>query len=350
MLCFASYTEIDWRAYMQEVSGFLSGELSYTKLKGDTGPLVYPAGFVHVFSALYYITRSGANIALAQLIFGAIYLSLTALVLRIYQLSHVPVAYTAVLVLSRRVHSIFILRLFNDGVAMLLLYFAVFLMCSRRVRLGSLVFSAAVSIKMNVLLFAPGLLVVWTKTLSPLRVVENLVICAMLQIVLAMPFLVYDPVGYFSKAFELDRVFSYRWTVNYKFLPEDLFADRRFGAALLVLTASCWTVAYWRRWRHRDYTRARSVCLTLFESNLIGVILSRTMHYQFYSWFFHQLPYVLFFSCSAAPKSVHFVIIALVDYAFTVYPSSALSGALLMVSLCFTLVAILSSSESTTHR
>jgi alpha-1,3-mannosyltransferase len=34
-------TEIDWIAYMQEVEGFILGERDYTKLKGDTGPLVY---------------------------------------------------------------------------------------------------------------------------------------------------------------------------------------------------------------------------------------------------------------------------------------------------------------------
>jgi len=34
-------TEIDWKAYMQEVEGFLGGEHDYVKLRGDTGPLVY---------------------------------------------------------------------------------------------------------------------------------------------------------------------------------------------------------------------------------------------------------------------------------------------------------------------
>ena len=41
-----SYTEIDWRAYMDEVGGFLDGERDYLNLRGDTGPLVYPAGWV----------------------------------------------------------------------------------------------------------------------------------------------------------------------------------------------------------------------------------------------------------------------------------------------------------------
>lgn len=57
-------TEIDWVAYMQEVAGPLGGEFDYTKLRGDTGPLVYPAGFVYIFAALHWITSQGTNIGL----------------------------------------------------------------------------------------------------------------------------------------------------------------------------------------------------------------------------------------------------------------------------------------------
>ncbi|KAJ1485426.1 ALG3 protein-domain-containing protein [Baffinella frigidus] len=46
------YTEIDWVAYMQEVGGVISGERDYSLLKGNTGPLVYPAGFVWFYSGL----------------------------------------------------------------------------------------------------------------------------------------------------------------------------------------------------------------------------------------------------------------------------------------------------------
>lgn len=48
--CVEEDTEIDWVAYMQEVEGFLDGERNYRNLRGDTGPLVYPAGFVYVYS------------------------------------------------------------------------------------------------------------------------------------------------------------------------------------------------------------------------------------------------------------------------------------------------------------
>jgi hypothetical protein len=37
-------TEIDWQTYMQHVQSFLAGERDYSKLTGDTGPLVYAYG------------------------------------------------------------------------------------------------------------------------------------------------------------------------------------------------------------------------------------------------------------------------------------------------------------------
>lgn len=40
----------------KQVNGFLEGERDYNNLKGDTGPLVYPAGFLYIYSAIQYIT------------------------------------------------------------------------------------------------------------------------------------------------------------------------------------------------------------------------------------------------------------------------------------------------------
>jgi len=79
------YTEIDWVAYMQEVEGFLSGERNYSLLKGDTGPLVYPAGFVYIFSFLRYLTSNGTDIRTGQYIFLSFYITVLGLVLGKYQ-------------------------------------------------------------------------------------------------------------------------------------------------------------------------------------------------------------------------------------------------------------------------
>jgi hypothetical protein len=82
-------TKIDWTTYMQQVSLFLSGERDYSNLKGDTGPLVYPAGHVYIYSGLYYLTDEGRNIKVAQCIFMLLYLGTLAVVMQCYRLAKV---------------------------------------------------------------------------------------------------------------------------------------------------------------------------------------------------------------------------------------------------------------------
>ena len=77
-------TEIDYSTYMQQVSLYLVGERDYTLLKGDTGPLVYPAGHVYIYSALYWLTDGGERIDVAQWAFGVVYLGVLAIVMAVY--------------------------------------------------------------------------------------------------------------------------------------------------------------------------------------------------------------------------------------------------------------------------
>ena len=75
----------------------------------------------------------------------------------------VPPWALGLLCLSKRLHSIYMLRLFNDCVAMLLAYAATALLLERCWRGAALMYSAAVSVKMSVLLMAPPVLVVMLK-------------------------------------------------------------------------------------------------------------------------------------------------------------------------------------------
>lgn len=76
-------------------------------------------------------------------------------------------------------------------------------------KLGCLIFSLGVSIKMNVLLFAPGLLLLLLKNTGVKKTTICLSICAAVQLALGSPFLLSHPISYISKAFELSRVFLY---------------------------------------------------------------------------------------------------------------------------------------------
>lgn len=75
----------------------------------------------------------------------------------------VPPWALGLLCLSKRLHSIYMLRLFNDCVAVLLAYAATALLLERCWRGAALMYSAAVSVKMSVLLMAPPVLVVMLK-------------------------------------------------------------------------------------------------------------------------------------------------------------------------------------------
>ena len=286
------YTEIDWRAYMQEVEGVVNGTWDYSKLRGDTGPLVYPAGFVWLYMGLYYITSHGTNILLAQYIFAGLYLANLALVFRILVRTNLVPPYILVLMslTSYRVHSIFILRLFNDPVAMLLLYAAINLFMDGLASLGSLVFSLAVSVKMNILLYSPAVLLYYLAVLGLPATMVQLTICATTQLVIAAPFLIQFPVQYIIGAFNLGRIFLFEWTVNFRFLSEAVFVSRWFHITLLALHLLALVVCgkYW--WQYLGvYRKLHSIgvpnceqllVLPLFMCNFLGVMFARSLHYQ----------------------------------------------------------------------
>ena len=86
-------TEIDWSTYMEQVEAFLGGALDYDQIKGATGPIVYPAGHLYVYTFLYYLTNRGRNIVLAQYLFALLYLATLLLVFRIYLKANSKVRY-----------------------------------------------------------------------------------------------------------------------------------------------------------------------------------------------------------------------------------------------------------------
>ncbi|CAI9175459.1 unnamed protein product [Rangifer tarandus platyrhynchus] len=350
-----AYTEIDWKAYMAEVEGVINGTYDYTQLQGDTGPLVYPAGFVYIFMGLYYATDRGTDIRMAQHIFAVLYLATLLLVFLIYhQTCKVPpFVFFFMCCASYRVHSIFVLRLFNDPVAMVLLFLSVNLLLAQRWSWGCCCFSLAVSVKMNVLLFAPGLLFLLLTKFGLRGAFPKLGICAILQVVLGLPFLLENPVGYLSRAFDFGRQFLFRWTVNWRFLPEALFLHRAFHLALLTAHLTMLLLFALCRWHRGRYPVAAEGSLqkegstpaphtqpyplshgkivsTLFTSNFIGICFSRSLHYQFYVWYFHTLPYLLW----ATPARwlthlLRLLVLGLIELSWNTYPSTSCSSAAL---------------------
>lgn len=71
--------------------------------------------------------------------------------------------------------------------------------------------------------------------------------------------------------------------------------------------------------------------MTIFTSNFIGVVFARTLHYQFYCWYFHTIPYLLWHT--SIPLFGKLAVLGGIEYAFNVFPATPLSSAVLQVYL-----------------
>lgn len=338
------YTEIDWIAYMEEVDFWLDGEYDYRKIYGNTGPLVYPAGFLYLFGFLQWLT--GREIMNAQIIFLGFYVAIQAVVMTLYTIvlrqmrglkneDTTPQVWSfriamGCLCLSKRFHSIFLLRLFNDGPTMLVAYLSFWCFMKNKWELGCFLFSLAVSLKMNVLLFAPGLLYLLIQD-SPMRTIPRLAICGVTQLILGAPFLLRHPVSYLRKAFELDRQFFFKWTVNFKFLSEDIFLSKQWAIFLLFLHLLLLGTYTYRLYQSKRSLSPEHILSTLFVSNFIGICCARTLHYQFLAWYVSALPFLLWRE-TTYPIWLRFVLLGAVEFAFLTFPATPLSSFVLQCS------------------
>ncbi|KAG6417835.1 hypothetical protein SASPL_120029 [Salvia splendens] len=341
------HTKIDWDAYMSQVSGFLGGERDYSKLKGDTGPLVYPAGFLYIYSAIQYVT--GGEVYPAQILFGILYIVNLGMVLLIYLKTDVlPWWALCLLSLSKRLHSIFVLRLFNDCFATTLFHAALVSFLYQKWHLGLIIFSGAVSVKMNVLLFAPPLLLLLLKGMDVFGVVSA---------------------GAGAAIVQCSTVFSR--SVNFKFVPEPVFISKGFALSLLAVHLLLLGVFAHYKWcrhegglfsflhsklaqmklkfcisssfplrgleEHNINTRVlktEHIATTMFVGNFVGVVCARSLHYQFYSCF--SVP---FDNSNAIPCSL--ILFVAVELCWNIFPSNVYSSTLLLGAHLVTLGDVL---------
>ncbi|EPQ25784.1 uncharacterized protein PFL1_06651 [Pseudozyma flocculosa PF-1] len=347
------FTEIDFQTYVQQANLFLDGQTNYAYLDppGGSGPCVYPAGHIYLFSAFSYLTRSGQDLLPAQAVFGAFMILTFFAIAALYRAAAAPPLLLIPLVLTKRIHSVFLLRMFNDPLALFLAY-ASFVVAQRNAwRSASLVFSLALSIKMNVLLFLPAFAAALFLFAGFVGLLQGLALILAAQVALAWPFIAHDPASYLAYAFNLSRQFEYRWTVNWRFVDEDTFLSRPFSLALLGVHLSLlvgfglfrWTGLgrkpfSWlkRRWSktaddgRMSQDQARDLLLLLFTANLVGIVCSRSLHYQFYSWYFHQIPFLLW--QANLPLPIKFVLPAAIEWSWNVFPSTNASSGVLLAS------------------
>ena len=198
------YTPIDFKAYMEEVEGpLVHGVYNYSLLRGETGPLVYPGGFVYLYGALRWLAHDGTDVLPAQLAMAACYVATLGAAIACHAIARprgLPPWALLLVSTSLRLHSIYVLRLFNDGWAMLGFWLAVLAFLRGHWKLGCALYSLGVSVKANVLLSAPGLLLLLLQAKGLAGALGHIALCAAVQLGLGWPFLRADFFAYLRGA------------------------------------------------------------------------------------------------------------------------------------------------------
>lgn len=161
---------------------------------------------------------------------------------------------------------------------------------------------------------------------------------------MGLPFLTYAWKSYFIRSFDFGRQFFYIWSVNWRFIPEDIFLSTIFSRTLLFAHVSVLAYLLLKKWTRgnlqvlikngakkpgkiqlpTDY-----IILVMFSCNLVGITFSRSLHYQFYVWYYHTLPFLLW------KTKLHFIlrilILLLIEIAWNTYPSTITSSGILFI-------------------
>ncbi|KAF3208960.1 dolichyl-P-Man:Man(5)GlcNAc(2)-PP-dolichol alpha-1,3-mannosyltransferase [Orbilia oligospora] len=361
------YTEIDWEAYMEQISQYRAGERDYRNIKGGTGPLVYPAGHVYIYNWLYTFTDGGVRRERVQVAFWVAYMATLWLTMACYRKASAPPWTMCLLVLSKRLHSIYLLRFFNDCFSTLLVFASILLVQTRQYTLSAVFYSLSVGVKMSSLLYLPALgLIFVLSTGSPGKALRLATLMLQIQVLLAVPFVASESgslSGYLGRAFEFSRAFLWKWTVNWRFVGEDVFTSFWFKVGLLVLHIALLFFFLSTRWlrpvrggliqfirnlvggtdreeeiRTSAQTDGAYMLTTLFTCNMVGMLCARSLHYQFYSWMAWTTPFLLWKSGLGVPFVVS--VWAMQEYAWNVYPSSRLSSAMAVGCMVLQLMGV----------
>ena len=269
------------------------------------------------------------------------------------------------LVLSKRLHSIFLLRNFNDCFAVFFLWAAIFAYQRRAYTTGSLLYSWGVGVKMSLLLVLPALGVILLLSRGVASGLRQAALMAQLQFLIAIPFASVNLHSYLSRAFEFSRVFFFKWTVNWRFVGEETFLDKKFHITLLIGHLFVLAVFLLTRWLNPssrstetmvtrmlrgeeplgDIQRAvatrvkpQFVLTTILTSNVIGILFARSLHYQFYAYLGWSTPFLLW--RSGMHPVLQYILWAAQEWAWLVYPSTDLSSKVVVGVLAITVAGV----------
>jgi len=299
-----------------------------------------------------------------------LYLISLMLSLVLYYRARMPNWTILFLPLSKRLHSIFVLRLFNDCWTTIIMQASILAFSASHDMLGVTLYSLALSVKMSILLYLPAVGLLLLKRRGLLQAILHGGVIILIQLSLGYNLLVEYPWSYLKGSFDLSRVFLYKWTVNWKIVDEATFLNPSFANVLLIGHVTLLVAFITLKWTRTNgglflllrkailqplrspssgapLPTSKDTILMFFTANLIGMTCARSLHYQFYSWYAQQLPALA--SSTKYPIPVKLLLLLVVEYSWNVFPATSTSSALLLGSNILLCIGLLTSNQNTEY-
>jgi alpha-1,3-mannosyltransferase len=165
--------------------------------------------------------------------------------------------------------------------------------------------------------------------------------------------------SYFGRAFEFSRAFLYKWTVNWRFVPEETFSSKPFALGLLAAHVGLLIWFATTRWikpskrsprqflglimpsrepRDQDEMTKKItpdvIMTSILTATAIGMLCARSLHYQFYAYIGWTTPFLLW--KAGFHPIIQYALWAAQEWAWNVYPSTPASSATVVGVLAVT--------------
>ena len=209
---------------------------------------------------------------------------------------------------------------------------------------------------MSILLAAPGVGIVLLQALPGKKTLNMAMLMAQVQVLIAIPFISVNTRSYLSRAFQLTRQFLFKWTVNWRFVGEELFLSQWFAITLLSMNILVLALFTFTRWTRPSGMTPLGLAKTLLKplqpkmqqkisvgvspdfimtsiltSLVTGLLCARSLHYQFYAYIAWSTPFLLWKSGMPGPFIV--ATWAVQELAWNIYPSTDMSSMVVVGSL-----------------
>ena len=169
--------------------------------------------------------------------------------------------------------------------------------------------------------------------------------------------------SYLSRAFDFSRAFLFKWTVNWRFVGEEVFLSKGFSLALLSAHVLLLTLFVTTRWlapsKQSLSTAVRSIfnppgpqqqaaitsrvtprfiLTTILTANVIGMLCARSLHYQFYALLGWASPFLLW--REGDHPVVQYMTWACQEIFWNAYPSTSMSSWGVVAALFFQVLLV----------